>query len=54
MRYPAIDQRQAKKLATEWAEKQAKENPWFEKAWRSQVEFEKLWKDASRYRNVKG
>jgi TRAP-type mannitol/chloroaromatic compound transport system substrate-binding protein len=47
-------QRQAKKLATEWAEKQAKENPWFEKAWRSQVKFEKLWKDASRYRNVKG
>lgn len=47
-------QKQAKKLATEWAEKQAKENPWFEKAWRSQVEFENLWKDASRYRNVKG
>ncbi|MDH3240689.1 MAG: TRAP transporter substrate-binding protein DctP [Alphaproteobacteria bacterium] len=47
-------QKQTKKLATEWAEKQAKENPWFEKAWRSQVEFETLWKDASRYRNVKG
>ncbi len=47
-------QKQTKKLATEWAEKQAKENPWFEKAWRSQVDFETLWKDASRYRNVKG
>jgi TRAP-type mannitol/chloroaromatic compound transport system substrate-binding protein len=46
-------QKQTKKLATEWAEKQAKENPWFEKAWRSQVQFEELWKDASRYRNVK-
>jgi TRAP-type mannitol/chloroaromatic compound transport system substrate-binding protein len=49
----AVQQR-TKKLATDWAETQAKENPWFEKAWRSQVEFEKLWKDASRYRNVKG
>jgi TRAP-type mannitol/chloroaromatic compound transport system substrate-binding protein len=49
----AVQQR-TKKLSTDWAEIQAKENPWFEKAWRSQVEFEKLWKDASRYRNVKG
>ena len=47
-------QKQTKKLATGWAEKQAKENPWFEKAWRSQADFETLWKDASRYRNVKG
>ena len=47
-------QKRTKKLATEWAETQAKENPWFEKAWRSQIEFENLWKDASHYRNVKG
>ncbi|MHA1564306.1 MAG: TRAP transporter substrate-binding protein DctP [Alphaproteobacteria bacterium] len=47
-------QKEAKKLANAWAEKQAKENPWFEKAWQSQVDFQILWKDASRYRNVKG
>ena len=43
-----------KKLAREWAAKQAKDNPWFAKAWQSQQEFEELWKDAARYRNVKG
>jgi TRAP-type mannitol/chloroaromatic compound transport system substrate-binding protein len=43
----------AKKIAVDWANKQAAENKWFAKAWKSQQEFEELWKDASRYRNVK-
>lgn len=47
-------QKRTKKMAVDWAEGQAKENPWFEKAWRSQVDFETLWQDAGRYRNVKG
>jgi TRAP-type mannitol/chloroaromatic compound transport system substrate-binding protein len=45
---------EVKKLAREWAAKQAAENPWFDKVWKSQQEFEELWKDAARYRNVKG
>ena len=45
-------QRKAKKLALEWADKQAKDNPWFAKVLKSQREFEKLWSQASYYRNV--
>ena len=45
-------QRKAKKLALEWAEKQAKDNPWFAKVLKSQREFEKLWSQATYYRNV--
>ncbi len=49
----AAVQRQAKDLAIEWAQKEAKQNPWFDKILKSQLEFEKLWQDASKYRNVK-
>ena len=44
---------QAKKIALEWADQQARENKWFAKAFESQREFEELWKDAASYRNVK-
>ncbi len=45
-------QRKAKKLALEWADKQAKDNPWFAKVLKSQRDFEKLWSQATYYRNV--
>lgn len=40
----------AKKLALQWAAKQAKGNPWFTKVWKSQQAFVKLWKNAGLYR----
>lgn len=45
-------QRQAKKLAIDWAKEQAKENPWFDKVLKSQLAFEELWSQATHYRNV--
>ena len=45
-------QRQAKKLAIDWAKEQAKDNPWFDKVLKSQLAFEKLWREATHYRNV--
>ncbi len=48
---PAV-QRQGKRLALAWAQKQAKANAWFDKVLKHQLAFEKLWKDAARYRNV--
>ena len=45
-------QRQAKKLAIDWAKEQAKDNPWFDKVLKSQLAFEKLWRQATHYRNV--
>ena len=44
---------QAKKIAIQWADQQAKDNKWFAKVFQNQREFEELWKDAARYRNVK-
>ena len=48
----AAVQRQAKKLAIDWAKEQAKTNPWFDKVLKSQLAFEKLWRQATHYRNV--
>ena len=45
---------EAKKIARQWADQQAKENEWFAKTWQSQQQFEDLWKDATSYRNTKG
>jgi TRAP-type mannitol/chloroaromatic compound transport system substrate-binding protein len=45
-------QRQAKKLAVDWAQAQAETNPWFDKVLKSQLAFETLWRQASHYRNV--
>lgn len=47
-------QKEAKRIANEWADQVAKENPWFAKVIESQRAFELLWKDAQSYRNVKG
>jgi TRAP-type mannitol/chloroaromatic compound transport system substrate-binding protein len=47
-------QKETKKAAIAWAQKQAKENPWFDKVLKSQLAYEELWKDAAKYRNVKG
>ena len=49
---PAV-QREAKKLAVDWANKQAANNAWFKKVWDHQQAYEKLWENASSYRNVK-
>lgn len=48
----AAVQRQAKKLAIDWAKEQAKTNPWFDKVLKSQLAFEQLWRQATHYRNV--
>ena len=48
----AAVQRQAKKLAIDWAKQQAKDNPWFDKVLKHQLAFEKLWRQATHYRNV--
>jgi TRAP-type mannitol/chloroaromatic compound transport system substrate-binding protein len=47
-------QKEAKRIANQWADQVAKENAWFAKVIKSQRAFELLWKDAQRYRNVKG
>ena len=49
----AAVQKRAKKLAMDWAWKQAKGNAWFDKVLKHQIAYEKLWKGAASYRNVK-
>jgi TRAP-type mannitol/chloroaromatic compound transport system substrate-binding protein len=46
-------QKQAKRLAMDWAMEQAKDNAWFDKVLKHQIAYEKLWKGAASYRNVK-
>ena len=43
----AAVQKQAKKLAIDWAKEQAKTNPWFDKVLKSQLAFEQLWRQAT-------
>lgn len=45
-------QYETKRVALEWAKKQAEKNAWFKKVLDSQLAFEAEWKGANRWRNV--
>ena len=45
-------QYETKRVAMEWAAKQAEKNAWFKKVLDSQIAFEKQWQDADRWRKV--